>query len=202
MKKTAAVVDRRAEILDATLALIARGGIDAVRYREVADEAGVPLGTVQYHFTARPALLEATFRHFLQRNSELLRGLGARAPRRRLEDVAAFLEGLLRIDFADAERAFLAEYELILYAARHPALAALLVEWDRMMTAELAHPLAALGVAQPTATAQSLVEMLRGFQLINLGRSLAEIKEPLADFGRRVVAVLKGKNHGKSSAPR
>jgi DNA-binding transcriptional regulator YbjK len=199
--------DRRAEILDATLALIAGGGIDAIRYRDVATQAGVPLGTVSYHFAARPALLEATFRHFFARNTELLLGLGARAPRGRREDVAAFLCELIRIDFADPERRVLAEYELILYAGRHPDLAAVLAGWDRMMVAELAPALEALDIANPIATARTLTEMLRGFELVNLGRTLAEIEEPLADFGRRVSALLtrgstRGKNNGNRQSSR
>lgn len=182
--------DRRGEILDATLALIASAGIDAVRYREVAVRAGVPLGTVSYHFTQRPQLLAAAFRHFFSRNSEVLREVGQRFPRRRLQDVAQFLRELIRIDFADPNRTMLAEYELILYAARDPELASALALWDHAMSTELGAVLESFSVAQPHATARTLMEMVRGFQLVNLGRTLLELNPALADFEQRVLSVL------------
>ncbi len=197
--------DRRTEILDATLLLIAEGGIDAIRYRDVAARAGVPLGTVSYHYPARPDLLAAAFRHYFARNSELLRGLGARAPRRSIDDVPRFLAALIRLDFVERRPLMLAEYELILYAARQPALALVLAAWDRTMIAELAPVLEAFEVGSPIATARSLVDLLRGFQLVHLSRNAKEIEAPLGDFERRARALLlsatghtKGTTHGKS----
>lgn len=182
--------DTRTQILDATLALIAAGGIDAVRYREVAERAGVPLGSVSYHYPAREALLAAAFRSYFATNREFLRTVGARFPRRRKADIAAFLRELIRIDFADATRRMFAEYELIQYAGRVPELAAELAEWDRAMAAELAVMLELFAVAHAESVARTLMEMVRGFQLVNLGRTLRQIGAALDDFERRVLFVL------------
>lgn len=52
--------DRRAELLAAVVRVIARRGYADTRFQDVADEAGVAVGTLQHHFgTRRRMLLEA-----------------------------------------------------------------------------------------------------------------------------------------------
>ena len=66
---------RRRRVLDATLALAAKGGFDAVQMRDVAAEAGVALGTVYRYFASKERLL-------LEANVEQVEALGARLARR------------------------------------------------------------------------------------------------------------------------
>jgi AcrR family transcriptional regulator len=54
---------RRQRILRTTIALVATRGADNVRLRDVADAAGVSIGTLQHYFTTRDALLQEAFRH-------------------------------------------------------------------------------------------------------------------------------------------
>ncbi len=55
-----AVNERRAALLAAVLRVIARRGYADTRFQDVADEAGVAIGTLQHHFgTRRRMLLEA-----------------------------------------------------------------------------------------------------------------------------------------------
>lgn len=49
--------ERRRRVLDAALALAARGGFDAVQMRDVANEADVALGTVYRYFASKERLL-------------------------------------------------------------------------------------------------------------------------------------------------
>jgi DNA-binding transcriptional regulator YbjK len=182
---------RRREILAAVLRLIARAGVDGVRYREVAVEAGAPLGTVQYHFASREALLRAAFAHFLDENTRGLLALRRRFDARRLEDVADYLVATIRADFADPESPVLAEYELILYAARDPEVAAALERWERAMAGELAPALEELGAREPTALARTLIEIVRGFQLVHLGRRRSGAGADLRDLRRRLRDVLR-----------
>src|ERR687887_1964120 len=49
--------DRRKRILDATLALAAKGGYDAVQMRAVAERADVALGTLYRYFPSKIHLL-------------------------------------------------------------------------------------------------------------------------------------------------
>jgi AcrR family transcriptional regulator len=56
---SAAQRERRKRILDATLALASKGGYDAVQMREVAERAGVALGTLYRYFPSKIHLLVA-----------------------------------------------------------------------------------------------------------------------------------------------
>jgi AcrR family transcriptional regulator len=54
---------RRSEILDATLRVIEREGVDGVRSVLVAEEAGVSIGLPHYYFPTQTQLIRAAFRH-------------------------------------------------------------------------------------------------------------------------------------------
>ena len=67
--------ERRNQILEAFLKLVARGGIAAVNLRTVALEAGCSLGMVQRRFPSKDALLEAAIAHSVGRLERRLRPL-------------------------------------------------------------------------------------------------------------------------------
>jgi AcrR family transcriptional regulator len=52
------VVERRRHILEATERLIAVRGIEKVRLRDIAQEAGVSIGKIQHYFESRDAVIE------------------------------------------------------------------------------------------------------------------------------------------------
>ncbi len=58
--------ERRQLILEATLRVIAREGIRAVRHRAVATEADVPLAATTYYFKNIDDLLAESFRYWMQ----------------------------------------------------------------------------------------------------------------------------------------
>ncbi|GAA0493737.1 TetR family transcriptional regulator [Streptomyces sp. NPDC046215] len=64
---------RRRRILQATAELAVRGGFDAVQMREVAESAGVALGTLYRYFPSKVHLLVATMQDQLQQLHETLR---------------------------------------------------------------------------------------------------------------------------------
>ncbi|CAM5639994.1 HTH-type transcriptional regulator BetI [Streptomyces fumanus] len=55
---------RRDRILDAALDLIAEEGVAGVSHRKIASRAGVPLGSMTYHFDGMDEVLRAAFRRF------------------------------------------------------------------------------------------------------------------------------------------
>lgn len=59
--------DRRADVLDATIRVIARAGVAGVHFPEVAVEAGVSTSLPRYYFPTIPALLSAAFDHDAER---------------------------------------------------------------------------------------------------------------------------------------
>jgi len=73
---SAAQRDRRERILDASLALAAKGGYDAVQMRVVAEQAGVALGTLYRYFPSKIHLLvSALAREFAQTEERLERAV-------------------------------------------------------------------------------------------------------------------------------
>ncbi len=69
---------RREEILDATLAVVVRDGLAAVRVGDVAEVLGVSSGLVFYHFGTKDALVAEAFAHAVERDlarlAEAVRG--------------------------------------------------------------------------------------------------------------------------------
>lgn len=173
-------------ILEATLRVIRAGGVHAVRYREVAAESGVALGTISYQFPSREGLVRAAFTHFLDESTRTLRTFAETRTPKAPQELAPFLAALLEADFQDERRLYLAEYELLVYAARDPEIANALAAWDRATVAEFGQLVEGAGVPSPFATARLLMDVIRGFQLASLGSPAPDF----AGFQERVTRVV------------
>ena len=160
---------RRRAILDATLRVISAGGVDAVTHRRVAAEADVALGSTTYYFASREELVREAFRYYLAEVTTALASLERESPIERAADVAEALIELARREFADPALV-LAEYELILYAARDPVLAQDFNAYERGLEAQLAGPLERLGAGRPVEAARTVIGLMRGFELERLTR--------------------------------
>jgi DNA-binding transcriptional regulator YbjK len=167
---------RRRAILDATLRVISAGGVDAVTHRRVAAEAEVALGSTTYYFASREELVREAFRYYLAEVSTALASLERESPIERAADVAEALIELARREFADPGLV-LAEYELILYAARDPVLAQDFNAYERGLEAQLAGPLERLGADRPVDAARTVIGLMRGFELERLTRPNTSAEE-------------------------
>lgn len=177
-------------ILQAALDVIVKGGVGALRYREVAAAAGVALGTISYQFPTREALIRAAFEYFLAKSTASLRAFSAAARVKTVEELAGLIAGILRAEVLDPHKARLAEYELILFAARDEDLARALAEWDRTLVAELGSLVEQVGGTAPFSTAQMILELTRGFQLA----ALSQPEPHFEDFEKRVLRLLRAFN--------
>ena len=88
---------RRHALVEAAVALLAEGGLEAVRHRAVADRAGLPLASTTYYFTSLDDLVAAAVEH--EGRTEIAAGrarLDELADERRtVEDVVELLLDLL-----------------------------------------------------------------------------------------------------------
>jgi TetR/AcrR family transcriptional regulator, regulator of biofilm formation and stress response len=173
-------------ILRATLGVVAKSGSAAVTYREVAAAAGVALGTISYKFPTREALLRAAFEFFLEQSAASLRAFSASARVKTVEELAALITSIIRAEVQDPSKARIAEYELILAAVRDEQLARALAEWDRTLVAELGSVVEQVGGTAPFATALTILELTRGFQLT----ALSEREPNFDELEKRVLRVL------------
>ena len=91
-------VERRADILAAACALLSRGGTAAVTHRQVAERAGVALGSIRYYFATRDALLKACVEDIeARRDAEARRALAEAAADRTAPDAELTARRLLRV---------------------------------------------------------------------------------------------------------
>lgn len=73
--------DRRAEIAQAAIRILMRHGYARVTARKVAEEAGLSLGHITYHFKDMNELLAEAYRHLSARLAdETARSMGSTAP--------------------------------------------------------------------------------------------------------------------------
>lgn len=123
---------RRAEIIDATLAVVTRDGAAGVTHRTVAKQAGIATSLSTYYFATLDDLLVAALSSVADDYTACIRAI--------IDSPGDKLRGLARLIAESGgpgrERA-LAERELSTLAARRPALAPVARRW-RENVAELA----------------------------------------------------------------
>jgi len=178
---------RRRGILEAVLRIVADGGVDAVTHRRVAAEAGVPLGSTTYYFRSREELLLEAFRLYVAENTALYDGLERSGGSDTLDSLVDLLVTATQRQFEDGAM-LLAEYELILFAARNPDFAREYRAWQRTHAVHLTERLERLGVPRPLAAAETVIAAMRGFELDRLARS----EHSFADLRVRIHALLSG----------
>lgn len=162
--------ERERPLMEATLRIIGRAGIDGVTHRAVAMEAGMSLGAVTHHFQTRDSLMDAALRFALTREVGRLRAL-ALSLQREAFDVEAWIDSLVgwyAKELKTQAETHIACYEAFLAAARSERHRAVVVEWFETwrQSAELA--LRAAGSSDPRRHAELFVSALIGLVLQQL----------------------------------
>jgi DNA-binding transcriptional regulator YbjK len=154
--------ERVEQILRAALAVISRGGVAAVTHRTVAEEAGVPLGSLTYYFASKQELLREALRlHVAEdagRMSALATSLAASGAGG--EEIVEAFAVMLERGHPD-----IAQFELYLEAARDPELRDVAVESLHAYAEVAETALRAAGVAEPQAFAGIIVATIDGMGL-------------------------------------
>ncbi|MEU6523872.1 TetR family transcriptional regulator [Streptomyces sp. NPDC046924] len=126
---------RRARIIAATLDLIAEEGLAAVSHRKIAKRAGVPLGSMTYHFSGIDELLREAFSDFTGHIVAVFDTYLA-APTGRAEARTAVAD-LVHALSEGSSRDLVLTQELYSLAARRPAYRELTHEWMRRSRSHL-----------------------------------------------------------------
>ena len=120
---------RRERILAATLDLIAEEGLARVSHRKIAARAGVPLGSMTYHFSGIEALLREAFRRFTDHIVDVFDTyLSAAAD---CEQARTAVVDLVHALSEGRQRDLVLTQELYTLAARRPEYRELTQEWMR-----------------------------------------------------------------------
>jgi TetR/AcrR family transcriptional regulator, regulator of biofilm formation and stress response len=162
--------ERRRAIIDAALRIIASRGLPAVTHRTVAREAGVPLAATTYYFASKNEILSEALESLAAVEVERLEALTATvtAATASRADLAAALGEALIPDPAEAERTWLAQFEIYVEAARNPALRPAVIRWREAFVDLAASALRAIGAPEPERRAPIAVAAINGILLDRL----------------------------------
>lgn len=159
--------ERRARILEAAIAVLAREGIGETTTRKIAAQAGVNQAMLRYYFGSKDDLLFAVLQEMMRQTREVVQQATPRGGTLR-EMVREGLTGFWE-QFEARPELQVMQYELTLYALRNPAAAWLArQQYDGYCT---------------------VVEMLCEEAFVAAGRSSAL---PLAELARFIVGGLDG----------
>jgi len=184
---------RRRLILEAAVRIIGREGPGAVTHRAVAAEAGVPLAATTYYFASKEALfteaLTASVQSDLADLESLARSLSPGPAS--AEAVAGSLAEFLVRQLRSRRVTCIAQYELVLEAARRPELRPTADAATAAYIGLCETMLSKAGSPDPAGDARLLVATMDGLLLDQLAASAPEYDaDALADRLRRFIGRL------------
>lgn len=171
-------------ILDAALRLVGQEGTSALTHRRVAEVAGVSLSATTYYFRSKAQILEQAL--FLAAERELTELSAVHdlfdPATITLEEWAAMLARVLAAETKGKRRVMLlAQFEMDLYAARHPRLRAAVRELNTRYAALIEPVLVRLGAREAASSARLFVAAVTGLLL-------EQASCPMPDFADAVLA--------------
>lgn len=187
----------REALLRATVKVVARGGLRALTYRAVAEEAGVAHALVRFHFGSRDALIVAATEYSLP---EAIRVGGLESTSTDVDDYASGLHGVI-VDEADLT-AF--QYEVILEARRRPELRPVVRELYEAFWKTATEDLRHRGVAADEAMGVLVFAALDGLVFQSVSMDEPDLSKAALHRLRELLALAKEHPEAFSSttAPR
>jgi DNA-binding transcriptional regulator YbjK len=161
------VTERRTEILDAALAVLAAQGMRGLTHRAVDAEAGIAAGSTSYYFRSRSALVAGCVERLLEFDVRV-DAPSVDAAGRDPAAVAAVLAGIAVARVTTVRHLTVARYELMLAALRDPDLGAAIRGGGGTIRTLLAAALRPLGAIDPDASAGEVAAALEGMMFTAL----------------------------------
>ncbi|WP_022724391.1 TetR/AcrR family transcriptional regulator [Rhodopseudomonas sp. B29] len=186
------VSPRERDLLEATLRVIGRSGIDAVTHRAVATEAGTSLGAVTHHFAKRDDLTDGALRFAVRREMTRLDALALALQEQAFDPPRwiAQLVGWYAAELRTNSETHIACYEAFLAAARHAQFRSLVEDLFAVWKRSAALAFRAAGADDADAAAAIFVSTLMGLLLRQLaGPRRSFQKETEATLGRLFLAL-------------
>jgi TetR/AcrR family transcriptional regulator, regulator of biofilm formation and stress response len=158
--------ERRGAIVDAAVRIIATRGLPALTHRAVAREAKVPLAATTYYFASKDEILREALEALAAAEVERLAELAARIREISSADkLASLVAEALFPDPEDAERRWIAQFEIYLEAARDPALRPAVEHWRAAFVEVAESALRVAGAPEPEGRAELAVAGMNGLLL-------------------------------------
>lgn len=176
--------DRRTQLLDAALAVVADKGMKGLTHRAVDAAAGLAEGTTSNYYRNRNALVEAVLERVLELDAALLQDQGPAAPPQNVDELSDQLAGLILA--LAAHHGGLTRARLALSLDHPEAVTA----GHHLLVAGLEQALAALGLADPAARARDVADYGDGtlLHLLTVRRDEQPDAAAIAGTIRRLLA--------------
>jgi DNA-binding transcriptional regulator YbjK len=160
------MADRRTEILDGALHVLAEHGMRGLTHRAVDAAAGIPLGSTSYYFRSRSALVAGCVERLLEHDAAVEGPIVSAVDSGLVEALVDVTVSLV----TTRRHLTIARYELSLAAMRDPELNAALRRAGDTIRAFVADLLRMLGATDPARSADELAATLDGLLFTTLVR--------------------------------
>ena len=176
--------DRRTELMDAALTVVADKGMKGLTHRAVDAEAGLAEGTTSNYYRNRAALVEAVLNRVEQLDVELLQSQRPAGPPANVDELAEQLAALVLA--LTREHAALARARLALSLDQPEAVTA----GHFRLVGGMEQALAALGISEAAARARDLADYGDGLllHLLTVRRGEQPDQAAVASAFRRLLA--------------
>ncbi|OBF13454.1 hypothetical protein A5730_02770 [Mycobacterium sp. ACS4054] len=160
--------ERRAQLLDAAIDILADVGVGGLTHRQVDDRAGLPAGTTSNYFRTRQSLLEATAARTVELHWRRVDALRAAIGSLTRDGVKALMTQLLSVPDEQFRRFTLARFELFMEGTRRPELRPFLKDLQAAAVKSATLVFEAAGYTPEPEQMEELSRLLNGYVFSNL----------------------------------
>jgi DNA-binding transcriptional regulator YbjK len=155
--------ERRAQILDAAIGILADIGVGGLTHRQVDDRAGLPAGTTSNYFRTRQALLEATAARTAELHWQRVGVLQNVVGSLTRDGLNALMTGMLSDPGEEMRRYTLARFELFMEGTRRPELQPFLMQLQQAAVKSATLIFEAAGFDPTPQQMEELSRLLNGY---------------------------------------
>jgi len=183
---TARGAQRRIEIIDAAIAVMAEVGLAGLSMRVVANQAQIPLGALSYYFDDKSDLVAQAFQQLSDREIErVVRTADRLQPTMPAEQLADMVADMIIDGFTSPRGAIVTRYELVTEASRDERLRPMFEAWYAAMVPALSRLFRDLGSHQPELDSRTVMAVMAGLEIDNIYRPLGPVDK------RRIRATIR-----------
>jgi DNA-binding transcriptional regulator YbjK len=177
---------RRIEIIDAAIEVMARVGLAGLSMRLVANQARIPLGALSYYFDDKSDLVAQAFQQLSDREIErVVRTAEQLQPTMSAEQLADLVADMIIDGFTSPQGAIVTRYELVTEASRDERLRPMFEAWYAAMVPALSRLFRDLGSHQPELDSRAVMAVMAGLEIDNIYRPLGPVDK------RRIRATIR-----------
>jgi AcrR family transcriptional regulator len=170
-------VERKEQLISATVELMRREGVQAVTMRAIAKEANAPLATAHYCFSDKGELMDSAAEAWLKNLNRFSRDVPVHLGLRKVVEQVA--EGYWR-SLEEEPASLLAEIELILWATRNADTSPLAAKIYPAYEVELGTIFSSAAQSNGDQSLIGVTTLVRSFLMIYDGAALQYMTDPRA----------------------